>query len=59
MESKKLFEVRSHAKEKIPYTYYATKEDLKDKSLRSAIPAKAKNKNGYYQTGRITAQRAE
>ena len=55
----KLFEVRSHAKEKIPHTYYATKEDLKNKELWFAKPAYAKNKNGYYQTGRITAYRSE
>ena len=42
----KLFEVRSHAKEKIPYTYYATKEDLENKELWFAKPAYAKNKNG-------------
>lgn len=59
MENKKFFEVRSHTKEKIPNNYFATKEELKDKSLRTAIPAKTKNKNGYYQTGRITAHRAE
>lgn len=58
MESK-LFEVKSYAKEKIPYTYYATKEDLDNKELWSAKPAYAKNKNGYYQTGRITAYRSE
>ena len=55
----KLFEVRSHAKEKIPYTYYATKEDLENKELWFAKPEYAKNKNGYYQTGRIKAYRSE
>lgn len=57
--TQKLFEVKSFSKEKIPYSYYATPEDVANKKLRTAIPATKKNKNNHYQSGRIVAVRAE
>lgn len=59
MKSQKLFEVKAYGKEKIPYAYYATPEDIQNKDLRKSKPAIKKNKYGYYQSGRITALRAE
>jgi hypothetical protein len=57
--NQKLFEVKAYGKEKIPYTYYATREDVENKSLRTAKPSTKKNKNGHYQNGRIVALRSE
>jgi hypothetical protein len=57
--TQKLFEVKAYGKEKIPYSYYATKEDVENKSLRTARPSTRKNKYGHYQHGRIVAVRAE
>jgi len=59
MKSQKLFEVRAYGKEKIPYSYYATPDEVQNKELRKCTPASKKNKYGYYQSGRITAVRAE
>jgi hypothetical protein len=59
MESQKLFEVRAYGKEKIPHGYYATPDELENKELRKANPATKKNRYGHYQSGRITAVRAE
>lgn len=59
MKAQKLFEVRAYGKGKIPYSYYATPDEIQNKDLRKAKPATKKNKYGYYQSGRITALRAE
>ena len=59
MQYRSSFEMRAFAKDKLPPMYFASADKLKNKFLRTAIPATQKNTNGHYKSGRIVAVRAE
>lgn len=59
MQYRSSFEMRAFAKDKLPPMYFATPDEVKNKFLRTALPATKKDKNGHYKSGRILAVRAE
>lgn len=58
-EKRTIYDTRVMTKNNCPRSYFATPEDLENKSLRSHTPAKVKDKNGHYRSGRIVAVRSE
>ena len=58
-EKRTIYDTRVMTKNNCPKSYFATKEDLENKSLRFHTPAKEKDKNGHYRSGRIVSVRSE
>jgi len=58
-EKRTIYDTRAMNKNNCPKSYFATKEDLENKTLRSHTPPKEKDKNGHYRSGRILSVRSQ